>query len=122
MARSSVVTRSGGVPWVWKLAIVLRPQAWPFLRSSSVQVMGFQSGASRSRGSGVCDLDPIAARKGRTSAGPRACAVRSREHTILKEHIGGAWNVFAAVERVGEVMGAAVHAVRFAGIRKIEAL
>ena len=40
---------SGGVPWVWKLSIVFRPQAWPFLRSSSVQVIGFQSGASTSR-------------------------------------------------------------------------
>src|SRR5271165_3526421 len=27
---------SGGVPWVWKLSTVFRPQAWPFLRSVSV--------------------------------------------------------------------------------------
>ena len=28
----------GGVPCVWKLSMVLRPQAWPFLRSVSAQV------------------------------------------------------------------------------------
>ena len=28
----------GGVPCVWKLSMVFRPQAWPFLRSISVQV------------------------------------------------------------------------------------
>ena len=39
----------GGVPWVWKLSIVLRPQAWPFLRSASVHTIGCQSGASTSR-------------------------------------------------------------------------
>ena len=39
----------GGVPWVWKLSIVFSPQAWPFLRSASVQTIGCQSGASISR-------------------------------------------------------------------------
>ena len=34
-----------GVPWVWNDSMVFNPQAWPFLRSSSVQVIGFQSGA-----------------------------------------------------------------------------
>ena len=38
-----------GVPCVWNDSMVFRPQAWPFLRSSSVQVIGFQSGASTSR-------------------------------------------------------------------------
>ena len=36
---------TGGVPWVWNDSMVLSPQAWPFLRSSSVQTIGFQSGA-----------------------------------------------------------------------------
>src|SRR5215218_6523170 len=45
----AVLSSTGGVPWVWKDSIVLRPQAWPFLRSSSVQVIGFQSGARISR-------------------------------------------------------------------------
>ena len=40
---------TGGVPWVWKLSMVLRPQAWPFLRSASVQTTGCQSGARISR-------------------------------------------------------------------------
>ncbi len=40
---------TGGVPWVWKDSIVFRPQAWPFLRSSSVQTIGFQSGARMRR-------------------------------------------------------------------------
>ena len=40
---------SGGVPWVWKLSMVFRPQAWPLRRSASVQVIGFQSGASTRR-------------------------------------------------------------------------
>ena len=38
-----------GVPWVWKDSMVFNPQAWPFLRSASVQVIGFQSGARMSR-------------------------------------------------------------------------
>src|SRR3974390_1347846 len=40
---------TGGVPCVWNDLIVCKPQAWPFLRSVSVQVIGFQSGASTSR-------------------------------------------------------------------------
>ena len=36
---------TGGVPYVWNDSMVLSPQAWPFLRSSSVHTMGFQSGA-----------------------------------------------------------------------------
>ncbi len=40
---------TGGVPRVWNDLMVCRPQAWPFLRSASVQVIGFQSGASTSR-------------------------------------------------------------------------
>ena len=30
---------------MWNDSMVLRPQAWPFLRSASVQRIGFQSGA-----------------------------------------------------------------------------
>ena len=41
--------QTGGVPWVWKDSIVFKPHAWPFLRSSSVQTIGFQSGARISR-------------------------------------------------------------------------
>jgi hypothetical protein len=40
---------TGGVPWVWNDSIVFSPQAWPFLRSSSLQTIGFQSGARISR-------------------------------------------------------------------------
>ena len=40
---------TGGVPLVWNERMVCRPQAWPFLRSVSLQVIGFQSGASTSR-------------------------------------------------------------------------
>ena len=40
---------TGGVPWVWNDLMVCRPQAWPFLRSASLQRIGFQSGASTSR-------------------------------------------------------------------------
>ena len=40
---------TGGVPWVWNDSIVFSPQAWPFLRSSSVQTIGFQSGARMRR-------------------------------------------------------------------------
>ena len=40
---------TGGVPWVWKVSMVFRPQAWPFLRSASVQTTGSQSGARISR-------------------------------------------------------------------------
>jgi hypothetical protein len=36
---------TGGVPCVWKLSIVLSPQAWPFFRSVSVQMTVSQSGA-----------------------------------------------------------------------------
>jgi hypothetical protein len=38
-------SHTGGVPWVWNDSIVFSPHAWPFLRSSSVQTIGFQSGA-----------------------------------------------------------------------------
>ena len=31
---------TGGVPYVWKLSIVLTPQAWPFARSAWVQTTG----------------------------------------------------------------------------------
>ncbi len=40
---------TGGVPWVWKVSMVFKPQAWPFLRSVSVQVTVCQSGARISR-------------------------------------------------------------------------
>ncbi len=40
---------AGGVPCVWKLSIVLSPQACPFFRSVSVQVTVFQSGSRISR-------------------------------------------------------------------------
>src|SRR5271154_2450694 len=44
--RHDLATSStGGVPYVWNESIVFRPQAWPFLRSASVQRIGFQSGA-----------------------------------------------------------------------------
>ena len=43
------IRSTGGVPWVWKLSIVFRPQAWPFLRSASVQVTVSQSGRRISR-------------------------------------------------------------------------
>ena len=36
---------ASGVPCVWNDSMVCNPQAWPFLRSASVQVIGFQSGA-----------------------------------------------------------------------------
>src|SRR5207342_3610328 len=40
---------TGGVPWVWKDSIVFSPHACPFLRSSSVHTIGFQSGARMRR-------------------------------------------------------------------------
>jgi DNA-binding transcriptional LysR family regulator len=40
---------TGGVPWVWNDSIVFSPHAWPFLRSSSVHTIGFQSGARMRR-------------------------------------------------------------------------
>ena len=40
---------TGGVPWVWKLSMVFSPQAWPFLRSASVQTTVGQSGSRISR-------------------------------------------------------------------------
>jgi hypothetical protein len=40
---------TGGVPCVWNDSIVFSPQAWPFLRSSSVHTIGFQSGARMRR-------------------------------------------------------------------------
>ena len=47
--QACALAATGGVPWVWNDSIVFSPQAWPFLRSSSVQVIGFQSGARISR-------------------------------------------------------------------------
>src|SRR5437879_13925993 len=52
LARSMIPARAshtGGVPCVWNDSIVFSPQAWPFLRSSSVQTIGFQSGARMRR-------------------------------------------------------------------------
>src|SRR2546427_10444362 len=43
--RGPVYSSIGGVPYVWKLSIVFRRQAWPFLRSASVQVTGGHSRA-----------------------------------------------------------------------------
>jgi hypothetical protein len=40
--------------------MVLRPEAWPFLRSVSVQQIGFQSGASTSRASAQADFEMLA--------------------------------------------------------------
>jgi hypothetical protein len=40
---------TGGVPWVWNDSMVFSPQACPFLRSSSVHTIGFQSGARMRR-------------------------------------------------------------------------
>ena len=53
---------TGGVPLVWNERMVCRPQAWPFLRSASLQVIGFQSGASTSRAPAQDDFDAVAAR------------------------------------------------------------
>ena len=36
---------TGGVPYVWKLSIVLTPQAWPFARSACVQTTVGSSGS-----------------------------------------------------------------------------
>lgn len=44
---------TGGVPCVWKDSMVFRPQAWPFARSASVQVMVLQSGARTRRATGL---------------------------------------------------------------------
>lgn len=43
---------TGGVPWVWNDLMVCRPHAWPFLRSASLQRIGFQSGARTRRAPG----------------------------------------------------------------------
>jgi len=45
--------QTGGVPWVWKDSMVLRPQAWPLARSAWFQVMGRQSGARTRRVKGL---------------------------------------------------------------------
>src|SRR5690606_23871126 len=45
----SAAFATGGVPCVWKLSIVLRPQAWPLRRSASVHTTGCQSGSRISR-------------------------------------------------------------------------
>src|SRR5215471_14093243 len=44
-----ISTSSGGVPYVCRLSEVSSPQAWPFLRSSSVHRIGSPSGASSRR-------------------------------------------------------------------------
>ncbi len=44
---------TGGVPWVWNDAMVASPQACPFARSASVQLIGAQSGAKISRATGL---------------------------------------------------------------------
>ena len=41
---------------MWKLSMVFEPQAWPFLRSASVQRIGFQSGARIRRASRGSDI------------------------------------------------------------------
>ena len=51
-AQDSGTPGTGGVPWVWNDLMVCRPQAWPFLRSASLQRIGFQSGASTRRAPG----------------------------------------------------------------------
>ncbi len=56
---SMIVSPTGGVPWVWKLSMVFRPQAWPLRRSASVQVTVCQSGA---RASFHHDTFPVAQR------------------------------------------------------------
>ena len=44
---------TGGVPWVWNEPMVARPQACPFARSASDQLIGAQSGAKISLAQGL---------------------------------------------------------------------
>src|SRR3954471_15939549 len=98
---------TGGVPWVWNDSIVFSPHACPFLRSSSVQTIGFQSGA-RMTGAGVGDLYAIAAGLIHIQKEGLLDGVLVRAgldvDAVLQENVGGAQNVFAAVEGVGDVM------------------
>ena len=105
---------TGGVPWVWNVSMVLRPQAWPFLRSASVQVTVSQSGGEDQPGAGIGELDPVAGGLPDIEEEGALDGVLVRPgldvDAVLEEDVGGAQDVLALVDGVGEVVEAAVAA------------
>ena len=93
-----------------RISIVFSPQAWPFLRSSSVQVIGFQSGRQDQPRAGIGDLDAVAARLVDIEEEGLLDRVLVRagldEDAVLQEDVGGAQDLLATVERIGQVVKA----------------
>ena len=98
--------------------MVFSPQAWPFLRSASVQTTGGQSGASTSRAPALVDLDAIAA--GFVDIQEECLLdgmfVRARfdVHAALEEDVGRPKHLLSGIDRVGQMVKAAARAVMIA--------
>ena len=122
----AVLGRSGGVPCVWNVEMVWSPQAWPFFRSFSVQVIVFQSGASTSRALGIGHLDPVPAGLEHVEEEGLLHGMLVRpgfdRHTGFEEDVGRAQDLLAAIEREGDVVEAAGDAVGFLGEGEVVAL
>ena len=84
----------GGVPWVWKLSMVFRPQAWPFLRSVSVQRDRFPVGRQHQPGAGIRHFHAVAAGFVDVQEEGLLHRVLVRpgfdEHAVLEEDVGRA--------------------------------
>ena len=105
---------TGGVPWVWKLGIVFSPQAWPFLRSVSVQVTGLPVRLQDQPRAGIRHLDAVARRLVDIEEEGALDRVLVRpgldEDAVLQEDVGSPQHVVALVDRVGDVVEAAARA------------
>ena len=90
------------MPWVWKLSIVLRPQAWPFLRSVSVHDDGLPVGREDQPRAGIGELDAVAGRfldiqKERLLDGVLVRPGLDVD-AVLQEDVGGVQDVLALVD------------------------
>ena len=99
-----------GVPWVWNVSIVFMPQAWPFLRSSSLHSTTGWSGSSSRRAPALRELDAVAARLPDVQEERLVDRVLVRARldvdAVLEEDVGGLEDVLAGVGGEGDVVQA----------------
>jgi hypothetical protein len=105
----------GGVPWVWKVLDGLEAPGLAFLALGLGPHDGLPIGRQHQAGAGVGDLDAVAAGLVDVEEEGLLDGVLVRAlldgHAGLEEDVGGAQDLLARVERVGDVVEAALGAV-----------
>ena len=102
---------SGGVPWVWKLSMVLQAPGLALRALRLGPGDRLPVGRQHQPGAGVGHLDPVAAGLVDVEEERLLHGVLVRpgldEHAVLEEHVGRLQDRLAAVEREGHVVEAA---------------